>query len=339
MNALGKPTFDLAEAIPRIGARVRSAGAVSYAQYPDSRGMIELRQRIASRENEKYGLRLSADNIVVTNGATEAIALLVHAFTDTDDQVVVQSPAIFLYRDIIENHGAQAVPLGESADKPKLRILHNPSNPEGRLLDAGELRTQSEQARLSGALLVIDQVYDELLYGVSRPAEDQDAIDAGHLVKVNSVSKGLGAPGLRIGWIACRSDIAAMLSGLGERLRLAVSILTQVEALALLESPIDELAPSLSRRLHLVTTWLQSTPLFEAIEPQGGVFCWLRLRHPFMSASDLCRRALEEEGVWLLPGQMFWGGADHHLRLSFGVEQETLAEGLRRLTRVCRRLF
>jgi Aminotransferase class I and II len=105
IKLLGRKVCDLAEAVPQgISLPVtRSRG--DFGAYPDAQGASELRQRIAERENAKYGLHLTAHNIVVTNGAAEALFLVVHAFVKPGDTVLVQVPSIYLYRDIIENHG------------------------------------------------------------------------------------------------------------------------------------------------------------------------------------------------------------------------------------------
>lgn len=334
-----RPVFDLAEAVPRVEPLLGTAAMCDWTSYPDSRGMLELRERIAERENAKYGLRLTADHIVITNGATEAISLLIYACVPPGQGVRVRAPSVFLYRDAIENNGAVAIRLDDRgfAGRAPLWLVNNPSNPDGSVLSAAAVHDLIEQARGDGALLALDQIYDELLYGVARPREDQRAIDDGVLAKVNSVSKSFGAPGIRIGWIACHPDLAQMLSGVAERQRISVSAPSQCEAARLVRLPLDPLTSAIAARRQITCDWLASERVFEGAEPKAGLFCWLALRDHRVSAGEFCDRAFREEGVWLLPGSSFWEGSERHVRLSFGSRSEIVREGLARLARLARR--
>ncbi|WP_414170125.1 pyridoxal phosphate-dependent aminotransferase [Streptoverticillium reticulum] len=330
-----QPTWDLSEALMR--GLPTSTGQVTFnaETYPDPQGMRKLRRRIAARENAKYGLSLGEDHIVVTHGATEALFLLAHTFLTPGDRVAVQAPSVLFYREILENLGATVVPLNaesDSATPARMRLLHSPSNPDGRLLAEGAAALHAEAAGADGALLVMDQVYDELIVGGTRPREDQDLLDAGHVAKVNSVSKSFGCPGVRLGWISTAPALAEALTGVAERLRMGPSSVAQQAAAALLEQPVDGNLPTLAERQAIAMKALPMLDFFEAAAPPaGGLFLWLKLADRNAGAQRLCDRALSEVGVRLMPGPGFWQGTDDRVRLSFGAVPESLSEAFDRL--------
>ncbi|MCX4637540.1 pyridoxal phosphate-dependent aminotransferase [Streptomyces platensis] len=331
----GQPTWDLSEALLR--GLPASAGRVDFRAetYPDPQGERELRRRIAARENAKYGLSLTEDHIVVTHGATEALFLLAHTFLNPGDRVAVQAPSFLFYREILENLGATVVPLNaepDSARPARMRLLHSPSNPDGRVLAEGTLSLHAEAARADGSLLVLDQVYDELIVSGTRPPEDQAVLDSGHVVKVNSVSKAFGCPGVRIGWITTAPAVAEVLTGVAERLRMGPSLVAQQAATALLVRPVDGNLELLAERRAIALDALSTLDLFEeAAPPPGGLFLWLKLADPNASAQQFCDRALAEVGVRLMPGLGFWQGTDDRVRLSFGAVPDYLDAAFDRL--------
>lgn len=334
----GQPTWDLSEALLR--GLPTSTGRVEFRAetYPDPQGERELRRRIAARENEKYGLSVTEDHIVVTHGATEALFLLAHTFLDPGDRVAVQAPSFLFYREILENLGAGLVPLNaepDSARPARMRLLHSPSNPDGLVLAEGALSVHAAAARADGALLVLDQVYDELIVGGTRPREDQALLDTGHMVKVNSLSKAFGCPGLRIGWITTAPAVADLLTGVAERLRMGPSLAAQQAATGLLEQPVDGNLELLAERRAIALEALSTLDIFEAAAPPaGGLFLWLKLADPNAGAQQFCDRALAETGVRLMPGTGFWQGTDDRIRLSFGAVPEILDAAFDRLRRL-----
>ncbi|MGY5129067.1 pyridoxal phosphate-dependent aminotransferase [Streptomyces nigrescens] len=334
----GQPTWDLSEALLR--GLPTSTGRVEFSAeaYPDPQGERELRRRIAARENAKYGLSLNEDHIVVTHGATEALFLLAHTFLDPGDRVAVQAPSFLFYREILENLGAGVVPLNaesDSARPARMRLLHSPSNPDGLVLAEGALSLHAEAAGADGALLVLDQVYDELIVGGARPREDQALLDGGHVVKVNSVSKAFGCPGVRVGWITTAPAVAEVLTGVAERLRMGPSLVAQQAAAGLLEQPVDRNLQLLAERRAIAVEALSTLDVFEAAKPPaGGLFLWLKLADPNAGAQQFCDRALAEAGVRLMPGLGFWQGTDDRVRLSFGAVPEYLGAAFDRLRRL-----
>ncbi|EMF01228.1 pyridoxal phosphate-dependent aminotransferase [Streptomyces mobaraensis NBRC 13819 = DSM 40847] len=334
----GDPTWDLAEAL--LHGLPTSAGRVGFraGNYPDPRGEPELRRRIAARENAKYGLSVDEDHIVVTHGATEALFLLAHTFLDPGDRVAVQAPSVLFYRDILENLGAVVVPLDAEPDgaaPARMRWVHSPSNPDGLVLADGAMAGHAEAAGADDALLLVDQVYDELIVGGERPRENQALLDAGHVAKVNSVSKSFGCPGIRVGWITTAPAVARMLTGVAERLRMGPSLVAQRAAAALLEQPLDGNLPMLAERRAVAVRALSLLDVFEpAAPPAGGLCFWLKLTDPTAGARRFCDRTLAETGVRLMPGPGFWRGTDDRVRLAFGAAPEYLDAAFGRLHRL-----
>jgi aspartate/methionine/tyrosine aminotransferase len=331
----GRRTWDLSEALLR--GLASSTGRVEFdaEDYPDPQGQREIRRRIAARENAKYGLSVTEDHIVMTHGATEALLLLAHTFLDAGDRVAVQAPSFAFYQEILENQGAHLVPLGAESDSTRpvrMRLLHSPSNPTGLVLSEEVLTAQAEAAAAEGSLLVVDQVYDELIVEGRRARESQALLDRGHLAKVNSVSKAFGCPGVRMGWITTAPELAELLTGVAERLRMGPSLVAQRVTEALLSLPLDGNVPLLAERQAVALKALATLDLFEpAVAPAGGLFLWLKLADPDASAEQLCDRALTECGVRMMPGTGFWQGTNDRVRVSIGGPPEHIDAAFDRL--------
>ncbi len=157
--------------------------------YSDPRGIAELREAIAKRYMRKYGLKTDAGHVLVTQGLSEAIAMLNAALIDQGDRAVLFRPSYPLYRQYLKLYGGREVDgryderrgwgvevdrlaraLGSSprGRKPKYMMVTNPNNPTGTVLGRKTLKELVDMANEHGILLVGDEIYDELVFGGAR---------------------------------------------------------------------------------------------------------------------------------------------------------------------------
>lgn len=313
------PVRALARAMSAVARRAR-AGGVEYEMPP---GLLELRRAVAQRM-VSYGCEVGPDDLVITNGATEAIHLALLAVTSPGDTIAVETPAFFGTLLTIESLGLRVVEVpslpGTGLDVSALEqalsrerltavvAVPNIGNPLGGLMP------DEEKARLVRLLaahrvpLIEDDVYGDLAFGERRPRPAKAWDRDGRVILCGSFSKSL-APGFRVGFVAAGRYHDAV-----ERLKFATNVatptLTQRAVATFLRSgSYDRHLRSIRARLDeiVIRTTAAVTNRFPAgtrvSRPRGGCFLWVELP-PENDALELHARALRA-GVAIVPGHVF----------------------------------
>jgi Transcriptional regulators containing a DNA-binding HTH domain and an aminotransferase domain (MocR family) and their eukaryotic orthologs len=333
--ALAEPDAELLP-VARLG-RLYASLKGSWIDYGDQSGEEELRRRITSTYHP-YHRSLSPGEVLVTNGATEAIGLALRAFVEPGDLVAVESPTYYDYFRQIAAARARVVEIplrggGMDLDLLAKRLKRggikmviaqpNVQNPTGTIMpDADKARLVRLAAR-SGAYLVQDDVYGDLAFSASRPAALSALADYERLVYLSSFSKCL-APGLRIGWMhapglmpeLARAKGLASLSTNRPTQRVVASYLAGRAFRAHLAAMRETLRAQLEDYLEVLAGGLPEGSSF--LRPAGGCLLWIAL--PIgTDASALFERAARE-GLLFAPGELFSANPffRSHLRINFG---------------------
>ena len=312
--------------------------------YPAADGGEPLRARVASY------MGVAPDEVMVTNGADDALSIAYAAVIRPGDRVIVQAPAYEPLLALARRAGADVVPwhahesdgwcpsleglqnqLGTATRLVVVNFPHNPTGFSPELPYLNQLRSMVESA---GAVLLVDEVYNGL---PADAAFRSVAAAGGPCISVSGMSKVFGAPGLRIGWICTQDEpLLARLRETRSFLNSFPSSLSELTAEAVL-AHADAIIARNSRlaaegRAHLEAFLTRAGDRFSAVLPQAGVNAFVRW-HGETSTDDLSRWALSEAGLLLAPSSYFDAGSAH-IRIGFGrsfVEQG-LAE-LEQLTR------
>lgn len=303
-----------------------------------SPGDASLRRQIALRYMID-GLNVSTDEIVVTNGALEALNLCLMAVTRPGDAVLIESPTFYAALQSIERIGLRAVEVPSHPrdgidlkamewalihHKPKACwLMTNFQNPLGSLLS--DVKKKALVALLSQyqVPLIEDDVYGELYFGVKRPAPAKAFDTEGLVMHCSSFSKCL-APGYRVGWVATGRYSKAI-----ERLKLTTTLSASVPAQAALAQYLQKGGYDKHLRHLRHTLLVNQIKFIETIErcfpkgtrltpPQGGYFLWMKLPDG-VSALELHRIALVN-GISVAPGPIFSAqkGFKDYIRLNYG---------------------
>jgi 2-aminoadipate transaminase len=320
------------EALPveRIRSALAAAIDARALQYGPTEGVHDLREFVAQRHG------VAVDEVLITNGAQQALDLIARAVIDAGDVVVVESPAYLGATQVLQNVGASLTGVTSDDDgldtraledmvtgglQPKLiYVVPNFHNPTGVTLSARRRCQLAEIATRVGALLVDDDPYGELRFA----GQVEPPLAAPSLVRVGTVSKVL-APGLRVGWMVGPPWLIDACVRLKQATDLHTSTLTQCVALDLLRDT-EWFAEHLSllRRLYrerahtLVDAMTDHFGDRVVIAPvRGGLFAWVRFVDG-TDAEELFARAVER-GVAFVPGSSFTldGGQRDALRLCF----------------------
>jgi N-succinyldiaminopimelate aminotransferase len=352
----GFPDTDGPEAVREAAVRALREGRGN--QYPPGPGVPELRVAVAAHQRRFYGLGVDPDTeVLVTAGATEAIAAAMLALLEPGDEVIAFEPFYDSYAACVAMAGAVRVPLtlrapGFRPDLDRLRalvtprtrllLLNSPHNPTGMVLARDELTAIAELAVERDLIVVTDEVYEHLVFDGAEhiPLATLPGM-RDRVVSISSAGKTFSFTGWKVGWVTGSPALVAAV-------RTAKQFLTYVsagpfqyavaEALALPEAYFTAFRDDLQAKRDLLATGLADAG-FEVHRPEGTYFITTDIA-PLgeKDALTFCRALPERCGVVAVPNSVFYDDPEAgrtQVRFAFckreGVLREA-AERLRRLT-------
>lgn len=340
--ALGEPEFDTPQEIRDEVTRALQRGET---HYPPNNGTPFLRRSI-SEYMSAQGFDYAPDNVIVTDGATEALHATLLAMLEPNDEVIIPTPAFGLYESIVRVNHAFPVFLDTARadfqiDEDALRdrvtpatkaiVICSPNNPTGCIFNAASLDAVARVAAETGIYVICDDVYNRLVYtdGYERFALRHPELRE-QTVVVDSFSKPWAMTGWRVGWLAADPSLAVQIAKAHQYMvSSAVSFEMPAAAAALSVDPAPMLETYRARRARVLAA-LEKMGLL-VVEPAGAFYVFPSIKGTGLTSEQFCTRAIEEAGVGLVPGSCF--GSEGYVRLSYCVSDEDLDEGLRRLDR------
>ena len=340
--ALGEPEFDTPQEIRDEVTRALQRGET---HHPPTHGTPFLRGGI-SEYMSAQGFDYAPDNVIVTDGATEALHATLLAMLEPNDEVIIPTPAFGLYESIVRVNHAFPVFLDTARadfqiDEDALRdrvtpatkaiVICSPNNPTGCIFNAASLDAVARVAAETGIYVICDDVYNRLVYtdGYERFALRHPELRE-QTVVVDSFSKPWAMTGWRIGWLAADPSLAVQIAKAHQYMvSSAVSFEMPAAAAALSVDPAPMLETYRARRARVLAA-LEKMGL-SVVEPAGAFYVFPSIKGTGLTSEQFCTRAIEEAGVGLVSGSCF--GSEGYVRLSYCVSDEDLDEGLRRLDR------
>jgi N-succinyldiaminopimelate aminotransferase len=353
----GFPDTDGPEEIREAAVRALRDGRGN--QYPPGPGVPELRTAITAHQERRYGLSYDPDTeVLVTAGATEAIAAALLALVEPGDEVVAFEPYYDSYAACIAMAGGTRVPVtlrphegsfrldldelrDAVSDNTRLLLINTPHNPTGTVLTRAELTAIAELAVERDLLVITDEVYEHLVF------DDAEHIPLAtfpgmrqRTVSIGSAGKTFSFTGWKVGWVTANGPLVSAV-------RTAKQFLTYVsagpfqyaiaEALRLPDSYFDTFRADLRRKRDLLGDGLRAAG-FEVYQPQGTYFITTDIT-PFgeKDAYAFCRTLPERCGVVAIPNSVFYDDPDagrSQVRFTFCKRDDVLHEAADRLQRL-----
>ncbi len=300
-------------------------------QYPPGSGIPELREAVAAHQSRYYDLTVAPDTeVLVTAGATEALAAAILALAGPGDEVLTLEPYYDSYAATIAMAGAThrtiALRPGPDGfhvdpddvraaftDRTRLVLVNSPHNPTGTVLTTEELTLIAEQAAARDAIIVTDEVYEHLTYdGVRHVPMATLPAAARRTLTISSAGKSLSFTGWKVGWVHGPAELVTAVRTVKQFLTYVASGPFQyavADALADRDGKTGEyvaaLATSLESRRDLLIEALDGAG-FAAVRPAGTYFVVADAAPlGFPDAVDLCRRLPELTGVVGIPVSAF----------------------------------
>jgi arginine:pyruvate transaminase len=349
MLTIGDPDFDTPPVVVEAAYASMRAGRTHYAY---SQGDPALRGEIAKRASTWAGRTVDASRVVFFPGAQAAMYAVCTSVLGEGDEVIVPEPFYATYPGIFAAAGATVVnvPLRpENAfqldvaevaaavtERTRAVVLTTPHNPTGAALPAETLAALGTLCATHDLWLVSDEVYGSLLFGGQRHASVL-AVDGAEqrIAGISSLSKSHAMTGWRTGWAVVPEELKTRLVLLLDCMLFgSPPFISDAAATALREADAAtaEMRAAYESRAAVVAR-IDGEAGLRCHMPMGGMFIMLDVRATGVSGTEFAERLLESEGVSVLPIEAFGPSGRGHVRLALAADEDTLAEGCRRIAR------
>jgi aspartate aminotransferase len=354
--SLGEPDFPTPEHICRAAFKAMQDGLTHYTP---ANGVPEVRAAIARRYEKTYGLRVSADQVIVSNGAKHSVFNAFMATCGAGDEVIIPTPYWVSYSDLVEMTGASVVLVKTSQESgfkmspaqlrvaltPRTRmvLLNSPCNPTGTVYSRQELEALADLILEAKVSVLSDEIYERLLYGDARAtcfATLRPGL-AEQTITISGVSKSYAMTGWRMGWAVGPAPVIKAMSNVQSQQTSNPSSISQYATIAALEGDqdcVEKMRREFEARRELVCRRLAAMPGITCTPPGGAFYAFFNMTshigktvggRKIADSAGFCQAALESAHVNMVPGSAF--GAEGYVRLSFAASREQLNGGLDRL--------
>lgn len=331
----GAPSAAIAEA-----HRVLDSDPMGYWESP------ALKDRIARHYQERYGVAVEAEQILLTCGASPGLVLALTSLFAPGARVATARPGYVAYRNTLkalyleplevdcgpaERYQISAAALETLTPAPDGAIIASPANPTGTIIPAGEMARIAAACAARGIRIVSDEIYHGLSYGEAARSMLEFAPDA---VIVNSFSKYFSMAGWRLGWVVVPPNLIDAARARMGNLFLTPPSLAQHAGLKAFDC-IDELEGHVAtyrRNRELLLAALPALGLKEIAPPDGAFYIYADVGHLTQDSLSFCRKLLRETGVAAAPGIDFDPVDGHrHIRFSFAVSTGRVEDAIARM--------
>jgi aminotransferase len=345
---VGEPDFTTPPQIVEAGVRSLRAGRTHYTS---NYGTLELRRALARNLERLYGVSYDPESeIVVTVGASEALAAAMKAIVDPGDEVLLHEPSYVAYLPAIIFNGGVPVMLPtnpgdgwqldaeqvEAAITPRTKVLFlgYPCNPTGAVLSPETLRAVADIARRHDLLVVSDEIYDRLVYGGHR----HEAISSlegmrERTILLGGFSKAYAMTGWRVGYACAPKDLLEGIVKVHQYEIMSAPTTAQDAALVALagaEPDVLRMVDEYDRRRRMFVDGLNRIGL-PTVEPKGAFYAFPRISGTGLSSEQFSERLLFEHQVAVIPGSAFGPSGEGHVRATLATSYEHLEEALVRI--------
>jgi aminotransferase len=350
---IGEPDFDTPEPIVQAGIEALKRGETHYSS---NSGLIELRRALAEHLDRMYGQTYDpASEILITVGVSEALYLALAATLDPGDEVIVPHPCFVSYAPEVVFAGGTPVIVPTTVEhdfqvtaeaiedaitpRTKALLISYPNNPTGAVMRRERLDEIAAVAEQHDLLVISDEVYDRLVYGVEHVCFPSLPGMYERTVLLQGFSKAYAMTGWRIGFMAAPSEILDTMRKVHQYTIMCASTVSQYAALAALregEPYVQEMVAEYDRRRRLIVDGMNEIGL-KCFEPQGAFYAFPSIEVTGMDGNTFAETLLQEEMVAVVPGSAFGEAGEGYVRCSYATAYEKIEEALERLHRFVRR--
>ncbi|MFN5059320.1 MAG: pyridoxal phosphate-dependent aminotransferase [Chloroflexota bacterium] len=351
---IGEPDFVTPDHIRQAAIDSITAGKTAYTS---NSGLIELRQAVADHLHAKYGVQYDPEEeILITVGVSEALQQAMLSLINPGDEVIVPEPCFVAYTACVIFAGGVPVTVPtyvadefmvdpkaiEAAITPRTKaiLIGYPNNPTGAVIDAARMQAIVDIARAHNLVLLSDEIYDRLVYGVEHvcAAACEGARDL--TVLMGGFSKAYAMTGWRLGWLAAPADICGAVRKVHQYGIMSAPTAAQYAGLAALlhgEPDVQHMVNEYDQRRQVLVAGLRRIGL-PTFEPRGAFYVFPDIRSTGLSSAEFCERLLTEEHVAVIPGDVFGPSGAGFVRLCYASSMHNIETALERIERFVGRI-
>ncbi len=351
----GEPDFNTPEHICEAAFAAIRAGKT---RYTPAAGTMDIRRAVADKLMRENGLSYAPTDIVVSNGAKQALVNAFMAICDPGDEVIIPAPFWVSYTEMVKIADGVPVILKTKeedsfkatvaefealiTDKTKAIIINSPSNPTGMIYTEEELRAIADMAVRHNLYVISDEIYEHLIYEgkhVSIASFNDEIKD--RTIIINGVSKTYAMTGWRIGYTASNPTIAKAIASLQSHATSNPNSIAQDAAIAALNGGLDcvvEMKKAFVERRNYMVETINSIDGVSCTMPNGAFYIMMNISKligkticgiEINSADDFANAFLDKAKVAVVPGTGF--EAPEYVRWSYATSMDNCREGLLRL--------
>ena len=311
---------------------------------------MQLRQEICRYLSRRFELDYQPNEVVVTVGGSEAIDLCIRALVQPGDEVIIPEPCFVCYEPITQLTGGVPVHIATKAEedfrltadqlkaaitpKTKLLVLPFPNNPTGGVMSATDLEAIAEVLRGTDIMVLSDEIYSELTYGLDRHVSIASLPGMRErTIVVNGFSKSYAMTGWRLGYAVGPQPIIKVMTKIHQSCIMSAPTTSQYAAITALrqcDDAIETMRDEYNRRRRYVVKALNEMGL-TCFEPRGAFYVFPSIQISGLSSEEFCERLLHEKEIAIVPGNAFGSSGEGFARISYAYSVEHLETAMRRI--------
>ena len=338
---LGEPDFDTPKEICDAAYDAMLQG---YTHYTSNFGIPELRERIAEKYREENGMDVTAENVMVTVGACEALLNISIALFEEGSKIIIPSPSFVGYYAYVGIAGAEAVHLqtthedGFEIDPDKLNeiasrdidamMINTPNNPTGAVIPEDKVKAIAEIAEDNDIWIISDEVYEKIVYERNHTSFGKyyDKV-----ITIGAFSKTFAMTGWRVGYVIADEDIIDKLLKVHQFNGVCAPAFAQKALVNYIggELPaVKKMVNEFRRRRDLVVKRLNEIDGISCTKPYGAFYVFPKIEIGGMNGYEFTMKLFEDKGVVVVPGSAFGPGNEQHVRISYATSYEKLEKAM-----------
>ncbi len=349
LKAQGQSIIHMEFGQPSTGAPQAAIRASHEILDTDPMGYWEstpLKERIARHYQQRYGVTIAPEQVVLTCGASPALVLALNSILPVGARVAFARPGYVAYRNNVAALHMQAIEIGCGPDvryqltadavaaiqpPPDAIIIASPANPTGTIIERDELAKIAAYCTQHGIAIISDEIYHGLSYGAETHSVLEFAPDA---LIINSFSKYFSMAGWRLGWLIAPPHHIEAARARMSNLFLTPPVLSQHAGLIAFDcsDELDGHVDSYRANRSLLLAAMPQLGLETIAPPDGAFYIYADIGHLSQDSLGFCEKLLRETGVATAPGLDFDPVDGHHfMRFSFAVSTPLIEEAIARM--------
>ncbi len=345
---IGEPDFPTPEPIV---ARAQAALQAGRTRYTAALGLPELRALVAAQY--PAAARPSPERVALVPGSSAALLVSFALLLDAGDEVLLADPGYPCNANFIQLFGGVPlrIPCGPEvgyqltpelirahwSERTRAVLLGSPANPTGSLIAPEQMRAIADEVRRLGGTLVVDEIYQGLVYDASVRSALHSALHGGDdLFVINSFSKFYGMTGWRLGWLVAPEAYGDAVTRLCQNLFISAPTVSQYAALGAFEpatlAELERRRQAFQQRRDFLLPALRELGFRIPLQPAGAFYLYADISGLTDDSQRFADQVLEQTGVAITPGRDFGDYRQHeHVRFSYAAPLERLEEAVERL--------